>query len=135
MTSLVKFLLLTFLYFVSGKLGLLLAVPPGYATAVWPPSGFALAGILVYGNRFWPSIWLGSFLVNIGTSIDAGSLTTLIQSSKPALMIGLGASLQAVVGASIVRRALGYPISLVKEGDVFKFLFWAGPVSCITNAT
>jgi hypothetical protein len=31
-------------YYVSGKLGLLLALPPGYATAVFPPSGIALAG-------------------------------------------------------------------------------------------
>jgi len=33
-------------YYVVGRLGLLLAIPPGYATAVWPASGIALAGVL-----------------------------------------------------------------------------------------
>jgi integral membrane sensor domain MASE1 len=37
-----KVLVLAAAYFVTGKLGLLLAVPPGYATCIWPPSGIAL---------------------------------------------------------------------------------------------
>jgi len=51
-------------YAVTGKLGLLLAIPPGYATAIWPPSGIALVALLVYGYRAWPGVLLGSFLVN-----------------------------------------------------------------------
>ncbi len=135
MSNFGKFFLLTTLYFMTGKLGLLLAVPPGYATAVWPPSGFALAGILVFGNRYWPSIWLGSFLVNISLSLDPSNLATIFGTSRPAFIIGLGAALQAVVGASLIRAVLGYPLALVKENDVFKFLFLAGPLSCLTNAT
>ena len=50
-------------YYVVGRLGLLLAEPPGYAIAVWPAAGVALAGILVCGYRLWPGILLGSFLV------------------------------------------------------------------------
>lgn len=38
-------------YWISGRLGLLLAIPPGYATAVWPPSGIALACLLIFGYR------------------------------------------------------------------------------------
>lgn len=51
-------------YAMLGWLSLLLAIPPGYATAIWPPAGLALAGGLVGGPRVWPGIWLGSFLVN-----------------------------------------------------------------------
>src|SRR6185295_6932533 len=47
------------LYFVAAKLSLLLAIPPGYATAVWPPSGLAVAAMLLAGNRLWPGVWLG----------------------------------------------------------------------------
>ena len=53
-------------YYVVGRLGLLLAIPPGYATAVWPASGIALAGALLYGYRIWPGILLASFLVRGG---------------------------------------------------------------------
>jgi hypothetical protein len=35
--------------YLTGRLGLLLAIPPGFATAVWPPSGIAFAGLLYLG--------------------------------------------------------------------------------------
>ena len=38
--------LLTAAYVISGKLGLLLAVPPGYATAIFAPAGIAVAAQL-----------------------------------------------------------------------------------------
>src|SRR6185369_5274760 len=52
------------IYFVVAKLSLLLAIPPGYATAIWPPAGVALAAVLVFGPRIWPGVWLGAILVN-----------------------------------------------------------------------
>ena len=51
-------------YFVAAKASLLVAIPPGYATAVWPPSGIALAALLLWGRRLWPGIWIGSFAAN-----------------------------------------------------------------------
>ena len=59
-----KIALLAALYFVLAKLSLSLAIPPGYATAVWPPAGLALAAVLLEGNRAWPGIWLGAAAVN-----------------------------------------------------------------------
>ncbi|MBI3332968.1 MAG: MASE1 domain-containing protein [Candidatus Omnitrophica bacterium] len=46
-------------YIVTGRLGFFLAIPPGNVTAVWPPSGLALAAVLVMGPGVWPGIWLG----------------------------------------------------------------------------
>src|SRR6266496_4698565 len=40
---LARVVLLAAVYFSAAKLALLAAIPPGYATAVWPPSGIALA--------------------------------------------------------------------------------------------
>src|SRR6266567_797610 len=47
LSSTSRIVLLAVLYFAAGKLSLVLAIPPGYATAVWPPSGFALAALLL----------------------------------------------------------------------------------------
>ena len=55
---------LSAIYVATAKLGFLLAIHPGNVTAVWPPSGIALAALLIGGNRLWPGIWLGSFLAN-----------------------------------------------------------------------
>src|SRR5438445_6403326 len=85
-------------YGITGKLGLLLAIPPGYATAIWPPSGIALAATLMYGYGVWPGIVLGSVLVNIGTAWDTASVAALLTSMALATSIGMGAALQAVVG-------------------------------------
>ena len=39
------------LYATLGLIGLQLAVPPGYATIIWPASGMALAVLLMFGQR------------------------------------------------------------------------------------
>ena len=64
-------LLLTVIYLIAGKLGLRLAFVNPSATAVWAPTGIALAALLVLGHQVWPGIFFGAFLVNIAT---AGSL-------------------------------------------------------------
>jgi len=53
-------------YFVTGKLSVLLAIPPGIASPVWVPSGIALAAVLRWGYAAGAGVWVGSFLVNIG---------------------------------------------------------------------
>ena len=58
----------TLLYFATGKLGLALAFVNPNATAIWPPTGIALAAYLLLGARVWPAILAGAFLVNITTS-------------------------------------------------------------------
>src|SRR5438128_1483819 len=52
-------------YVISGGLGLLLAVPPGYATAIFPPAGIAVAAMFMAGAATLPWTFLGSFLLNV----------------------------------------------------------------------
>src|SRR5215211_7682766 len=54
----------TVIYLATAKVGFLMAIPPGNVTAVWPPSGIALAVLLIWGPRLSPGIWLGAFLAN-----------------------------------------------------------------------
>jgi len=126
---------LTAAYFITGKLGIFLAIPPGYATAIWPPSGIALAGILLYGYRAWPGVLLGSFLINLPATVAAGTPSETLGSVATTLAIGGGASLQAVVGAYLVRRFAGFPNSLTREKEVFLFVFFGGLCSALVNST
>jgi len=128
-----KILLLAAAYFVTGKLGLMLAVPPGYATAIWPPSGIALAGIIIFGWRAWLGVLIGSFLVNISVGASP-SLANIFSLGVP-LMIATGAALQAVIGAILVRKFAGFPNDLANVKEVFTFLFWGALVSCLVNST
>jgi PAS domain S-box-containing protein len=119
-------------YFVFGKLGLLLAIPPGYATAIWPPSGIALGALLLLGGRFWPAIWLGSFLTNISTSFNPNATE---QSLMVAAIVGGGAALQAVFGMKLIKRFIETPLQLIRERDILLFFILAGPVTHVVNAT
>jgi PAS domain S-box-containing protein len=85
---------LTVAYVLAGKLGLLFASVHASATAVWPPSGIALAALLLLGARMWPAVAVGAFLVNVTT---AGSVAT-------SLGIALGNTLEAVIGCWLVGR-------------------------------
>jgi PAS domain S-box-containing protein len=109
------------LYFVVAKLSLLAAIPPGYATSVWPPSGIALAAILLYRPRIWPGVWIGAALVNL----------TVQSSVVAAVMIGSGNAIEALVGAALLRRLIGVPRQFQRGEDVFKFVFVAAAASTI----
>jgi signal transduction histidine kinase len=128
-------LLTALAYFLTGKLALLLAIPPGYATAVWPPAGIALAATLLYGQRIWPGVLLGSFLTNMSTSFDASAMDTIIRSTSIAAAVGTGAALQAVISARLVRRFAPDSLQLTSERQVFALFALGGPVGCLINAT
>ena len=50
-------------YFGAAKVGLSLAFVAEQVTAVWPPTGIALAALLLFGSRAWPGIALGAAIV------------------------------------------------------------------------
>jgi len=133
---LAKMLLVAVVYFGSGQLGLSLAVPPGYATVIWPPSGIALGAIILYGWRLCPGIFLGSVLISIYGS-DVYSAETGLDQAKAlsALVIAAGSTLQALVGYALVRRLLGIPLSFNRIRDVLVLFFAVGPVVCLVSPT
>jgi integral membrane sensor domain MASE1 len=108
--------ILAVIYFIAGKLGLMLASLQASASPVWPPAGIALAALLLLGYRAWPAIFIGAFLVNATT---AGNVAT-------SLVIGTGNTLEALVGAWLVNRfASGINVFDRPQG-VFKFALAAG---------
>src|SRR5688572_19119020 len=104
--------LLLVAYFVAAKASLLLAIPPGYATAVWPPSGIALAAMLLLGNRAWPGIWVGAALANY----------TVNSSLFLAATMGAGNTLEALAGAALARRYVGIPRRFERAREVVLFV-------------
>ena len=99
-------------YLVAARLSLSLAIPPGYATAVWPPSGIALAAILLLGIRTWPGVWLGAALANL--AVEASSFS--------AVVIASGNTLEALLGSALIQRHAGDPGRFRRGEDVIKFV-------------
>lgn len=128
-----NYLLLALAYVVSGKLGLMLALPPGYASAIFPPAGIAVAAALIGGTATLPWTFIGSLVLNIwiGYStnhhIDAMGLVA-------ASAIAGASMLQAAAGGLLLRQAIGYPTRLDTGRDVLRSLLLA-PIICVTSAT
>lgn len=129
-----QLLLFALAYFAMGKLGMFLAVPPGYATAIYPPSGIALAGILLWGYRAWFGVFLGSFLLNLSIAESHATIENYIP-IVIAVVIATGATLQAVAGAYFIKRFADFPNPLANEKNVFTFMFYGGFLSTLVNST
>src|SRR5438093_3148566 len=114
--------LLTVVYFIAGKFGLMLASLHASASPMWPPAGIALAALLVLGYRAWPAIFVGAFLVNVTT---AGNVAT-------SLAIACGNTLEAVCGAWLVNRFAGGTTVFDRPQGVVKFAL-AAVVSAVIS--
>jgi signal transduction histidine kinase len=111
-------------YFIAGKLGLTLASINASASPVWPPTGIALAVLVILGYRTWPAILLGAFLVNLTT---AGNVATSVG-------IAAGNTLEAVCGAALVNKFAGGIHAFDRAQGVFKFAL-AAMVGAVISAT
>lgn len=117
------------IYFALAKGGLALASIHPSATPIWPPTGVALAAVLLQGYRIWPAIFTAAMVANATT---AGSVATSIA-------IATGNSLEAVVGAYLINRWSGGCNTFSTPNSVAKFALIcvaiASPISASIGLT
>ncbi len=122
-------------YCLAGLLSLLLAIPPGFATPVWPAAGIALAATLIYGYRILPGVFIGSLITNLILQWYGGA--SLLLSVAPytiSCLIALGATLQSAAGVFLIRKLVILPTRMEKEADIFSVLFFGGACACLINS-
>ena len=121
----VKLAVLVAAYYGSAKLGLTLAFENGSVTAVWPPTGIALAALVLWGYRMWPGVALGALLANGWTGIPLLAV----------LGITAGNTLEALAGAYLLRRVADFRPSLERVRDVVALVALGGALSTTISAT
>ncbi|MDO8845641.1 hypothetical protein [Methylicorpusculum sp.] len=127
-------MILAAIYFLLGIAGLQLAIPLGYATAIFPSAGIACAAVLFGGVRLLPGVWIGSAGVNPWIASCQGSLSK--EKLLLAATIALGAMLQAWITNFLVRDYLkGAWLRLDDDRDIIQLLFLAGPTACLISAS
>lgn len=131
--KILPYFLLIFAYVIWGKLGLMLALPPGYASPVFPPAGIAIAAALIGGKKTLPWIFAGALLLNIWVGYSNEHQINSV-GFLAATAIGMASMLQAAIGRWALRRAIGYPATLDHSTDILRFLILA-PVLCLISAT
>jgi signal transduction histidine kinase len=98
-------------YWLAAQLGFTLAFSVRQVSPVWPPTGIALAVLLLFGRRWWPGLAAGAFLANVSSA----------EPTLTALGVALGNTLEAVAGAALLER-LGFDRRLGRVRDVMALL-------------
>jgi two-component system, NtrC family, sensor kinase len=107
------------IYYITAKLGQYLAIPPGFITPVYAPSGIALAVLLRWGNSLWGAIGVSAWIAAawpLWANTGNGTMSLCA-----GLGIATGSILQALTGAALLRRWIGADILFQKAQNVFKF--------------
>ncbi|MFF7236435.1 MASE1 domain-containing protein [Streptomyces collinus] len=112
------------LYYGSAEAGLIQQLVRGQVTPLWPPSGIAVAALLLRGPRLWPGIALGAFLANI----------TLGPSAVAVLAITAGNTLAPLCCYALLRRA-GFRNRLDRLRDALVLIFLGAFPGMLVSAT
>ena len=116
---------LALVYFIAGRLGLSFADIHSSASAVWPPTGIALAAVLAFGAGAWPAVLAGAFLVNL--TISGAPLSSAL--------IAAGNTAEALAGAWLVTRWAHGAACFERVRDVFRFAALAAGLATMLSAT
>jgi PAS domain S-box-containing protein len=112
-------------YVLAGRLGFTASAVHPVVSSAWPPSGVALAALLLMGIRFWPGIALGAFIVNL-----TGGIAPLA-----AMGIAGGNTLEALTAAWLLTSFAGFRVSLERLRDVFALVVLGAIASTPVSAT
>jgi integral membrane sensor domain MASE1 len=111
-------------YIVAARFGFTFASATKQVTAIWPPTGIAVAALLLYGYRVWPGIWMGAFISNVFSAepvFTAGAIAT-------------GNTLAPVFGRFLLQR-FGFDNALNRVRDVLLLALLASAVAMTVSAS
>jgi serine phosphatase RsbU (regulator of sigma subunit) len=111
-------------YYLGAQLGLSLSLVERNVTALWPPTGIAVAAFLLLGRSMWPAVAVAAFAVNV--PISAGPL--------PAAITAMGNTLAPLVGAALLVR-VGFRRQLDRRRDALAIVFLGALASMLISAT
>lgn len=111
-------------YYLLARLSLALPVYDAYVTLAWLPAGAALAGLLLWGMRLAPAVFVGAVAVNLA----------LWPSLAAVIAVSLGSTLAVVAGAWLCGRVFRMDVRLAAMRDVLVLLFGGGAVASAVAA-
>lgn len=104
----VKIVVLAVVYHLAARLSLKMAYVQVNTSPVWPPTGIALAALLVFGIKLWPGVSLG---VLLGSLLTGAPLNL-------ALGMALGNTLEALAGAYLLKKYFDFHVEIDRIQDV-----------------
>jgi PAS domain S-box-containing protein len=118
-------LIIAVIYFAAAELGLSLASVHSNVTPVWPPTGIAIASLIIFGARVWPGVFLGALAANLLTDLPGFS----------SIGIAIGNTLEALVAWWLLQRTGRWRKSFDSVGEVMTFVIYASVFAPLVSAT
>ena len=111
-------------YYLGARLGLRLSLVGNDVTPLWPPTGVAVAALIVFGRSYWPAVAVAALAVNL--PISANPLA--------AVVTAVGNTLAPVVAVTLLRR-VGFRRELDRQRDAIAIVFLGALASMLVSAT
>ncbi|MFD1053533.1 MASE1 domain-containing protein [Terrabacter terrigena] len=111
-------------YFYGGKLGLELSLVGNDVTPLWPPTGIAVAALLVFGRSYWPAVAVAALAINIPISATLAA----------AVATAVGNTLAPVVAVTLLHR-VGFRREIDRQRDALAIVFVGALASMLVSAT
>ncbi|MFF4563875.1 MASE1 domain-containing protein [Streptomyces sp. NPDC001435] len=121
-----KVLAVAVCYYAAGRLGLLrqLVVERAVVTPIWPPTGLAVASLLLLGVGIWPGIALGAFLVIASISPPGRDAAGIVAGNTAAPLC-----------AYLMLRHVGFRTELNRLRDGLALVFLGALAAMLISAT
>ncbi len=110
------------IYHLAARLGLQMANVQPNTSPVWPPTGIAIAALLLFGIRYWPGIALG---VIFGYLFNNNALNISVG-------LAFGNSLEAIAAAYLLRKITKFHNTLDRIQDVIGLAIWGAAATTIS---
>ncbi|WP_432187950.1 MASE1 domain-containing protein [Streptomyces sp. Tue6028] len=112
------------LYYGSARLGLAQQLVRSQVTPLWPPTGIALASLLLRGPLVWPGIMLGAFLANFS-----------LGPSMPAVLAITAGNTLAPVCSYLLLRRTGFHNEIDRLRDALALIFLGAFLGMLISST
>jgi serine phosphatase RsbU (regulator of sigma subunit)/anti-sigma regulatory factor (Ser/Thr protein kinase) len=111
-------------YYASARLGLSLSLVEANVTPLWPPTGVAVAALLVLGRGIWPAVAVAAFAVNVPIS----------ETPLAAAATALGNTLAPYLAVVLLRR-IRFRRDLARQRDALALIFIGALAAMVVSAT
>ena len=125
LTTFTRVVVLIALYFVGGLIGKETTFLSGSVALVWPPTGIALAAILLFGYRFWPGVALGAVLFSFMNGMPLEFFT---------LGTAFGNTIGAIVCTYLLKNSIAFNNAMESTRDVTIYIGLACFMGTTINA-
>jgi diguanylate cyclase (GGDEF)-like protein/PAS domain S-box-containing protein len=106
-----RFMVVACVHLAAIKGALFAAVLQGNVAAIWPPTGIAIAALILWGNNLWPAVFASSLGATLATGVPVGACAGMAAANAA----------EALFASALLGR-VGFQSSLARARDIWALI-------------